>query len=69
METLCNILRSEGGLLDAGELAELLSLHVKTIYKLLRKGYLPGFRIDGAIRIDRREVANWLDARRNLKLA
>ena len=41
------------------EVAELFHVHPTTVYKLLRKGGLPGFRIGTDWRFAREKVALW----------
>ncbi len=49
--------------LIATELAELLRLHVKTVYKLAEEGVIPGKRIGRSWRFNRAEVLKFLDGR------
>ena len=48
--------------LTAPELAERLSLHRLTIYRLAQSGRLPHFRIGSSLRFDGRAVAAYLRA-------
>lgn len=48
--------------LTAPKLAELLSLHKLTIYRLANSGSIPCFRIGTSIRFDPRAVADYLRA-------
>src|SRR4029077_7913608 len=41
------------GLLTIGEVAEILRVHPTTIYRLVKRGVLPGFKIGGNWRIDK----------------
>ena len=41
------------------ELAEFLRVHPATIYRLLRKGQLPGFRVGSEWRFDRAAIEQW----------
>lgn len=50
------------GLLKSVEVAALLSVHPKHVYRLLRRG-LPGRRVGGDWRFDRDEVLQWAGAR------
>lgn len=47
-----------GGLLKSSEVAALLNVHPKHVYRLLRRG-LPGRRVGGDWRFDRDEVLLW----------
>jgi excisionase family DNA binding protein len=42
------------------ELAAYLHVHRMTIYRLLRKGHLPGFRVGHIWRFSREEVDRWM---------
>jgi excisionase family DNA binding protein len=44
-------------------LGRLLSASPKTLYKAVKSGRLPAYRIGGSIRLDPFEVAQWLRAR------
>ena len=63
MDTLEQFLANHGVLLRAEQVARLLSLHVKTVYDLTRKGKLPVYNIGGALRYDGSQLAVWLNAR------
>ena len=47
-------------ILTAGEVADLLRVHPSTIYKLLRQGELPAFRIGSNWRFLRASIDEWL---------
>lgn len=47
-------------LLTVLEAAELLRLHVKTIYAMIDRGDLPAIRIGRAVRFDRDELLSYL---------
>jgi excisionase family DNA binding protein len=40
-------------LLTIGEVAEILRVHPTTIYRLVKRGVLPGFKIGGNWRVDK----------------
>jgi excisionase family DNA binding protein len=46
--------------LTVSELAELISLSPKQVYKLVQQGHLPSYRIAGSIRLDPITTAQWL---------
>ena len=46
-------------LMTVPELAEFLRVHKATIYRLLRKGLLPGVRIGSEWRFDRAAIERW----------
>jgi excisionase family DNA binding protein len=47
-------------ILTVSELAEHLSVHRITIYRLLKGGTLPGFKIGRVWRFDLDEIATWM---------
>jgi excisionase family DNA binding protein len=49
--------------LRVNELAELLQVTPQHIYRLASEGLIPCFRIEGAIRLDPHEIADWLRSR------
>ena len=46
--------------LRASELARILSTSKMTIYRLVKQGDIPYFRVGGLIRFDPQAVADWL---------
>ena len=48
--------------LTISEVAEILRVHSTTIYRLVNRGALPGFKIGGAWRINRATLDLWLSA-------
>ncbi len=46
--------------LIAPEVADLLRLHIKTVYKLAEAGVIPGKRVGRSWRFNRCEVLAWL---------
>jgi excisionase family DNA binding protein len=49
-----------GGVLTISEVAEILRMHPTTIYRLVKRGELPGFKIGGNWRINRASLDLWL---------
>jgi len=47
-------------ILTIREVAELLKINEKTAYKLAAAGKLPGFKVGGSWRFERREIAGWI---------
>ncbi|WP_089407781.1 helix-turn-helix domain-containing protein [Granulicella rosea] len=47
----------------AENLAELLSLSKKHIYRLAKQGRMPSYRVGGAVRFDPQATADWLEDR------
>ena len=64
MKTVCETLRSMKRMLTASQLAELLGFHLKYIYEIAREGYIPSYRVRGAVRFDPHEIAVWLEERK-----
>ncbi len=50
---------SDGDILTITELSEHLRVHPTTIYRLLRQGRIPGFRVGASWRFSRRAIENW----------
>ena len=46
--------------LTVNEVAEMLRVHPTTVYRLVRRGDLPGFKIGGNWRINRASLNLWL---------
>ena len=53
---------SQEDILTINELSVLLKVHPTTIYRLLREGRLPGFRVGSAWRFSRGAIAKWEEA-------
>src|SRR5579872_5562437 len=51
---------SNNRILTVSELAEHLNVHRITIYRLLKNGSLPGFKIGRVWRFDLDEISNWM---------
>lgn len=62
-ESLANLVRRRRTAWTAEELAEVLSLSRKHIYKLAKNGRIPSLRIGGAIRFDPHATAEWLESK------
>jgi excisionase family DNA binding protein len=50
---------SEEDILTIAELSEHLRVHPTTIYRLLREGRIPGFRVGSAWRFSRASIEKW----------
>lgn len=46
--------------LSVRELAELLQLSDRTVYRLVQSGEIPGFKIGGSWRFSRADVEDWM---------
>lgn len=51
-------------ILTVVEVSEFLRLHPATVYRLLRKGELPAFKIGGGWRVNMHDLDLWCIARR-----
>ena len=52
-------MRTEAKVITIGELAEYLRVHRSTLYRLLRKGQLPGFKIGSDWRFNVEAIDRW----------
>lgn len=57
-------MRAEAKVFTAGELAEYLRVHRSTLYRLLKKQQLPGFKRGGYWRFDVEAIDQWRMQRR-----
>jgi excisionase family DNA binding protein len=48
------------------EAAEYLSVHVRTLYRLVKHGEIPGRKIGGSWRFKKDALDEWLSCRKNL---
>jgi excisionase family DNA binding protein len=56
-------------ILTVPELAEHLNVHPVTIYRLLKSGDLPGFRVGRVWRFDLHQVTEWLGSGESIQSA
>ncbi len=63
MGKFIEIVANWGRALKVSELAKILSMSRKTIYKLISDGKLPVFRVGDSIRLDPVYTAEWLRSR------
>jgi excisionase family DNA binding protein len=54
------IARDVKGALTAKQLAGMLNISPKTVFKLAKAGRIPSFRVGSAVRFDPRHVIDWL---------
>ena len=47
-------------LLNVEEVAKVLQLHVMTVYRLVKEGKLPGFKVGGRWRFHRSALDDWM---------
>jgi excisionase family DNA binding protein len=58
------IARDVKGALTAKQLAGMLNISPKTVFKLAKAGRIPSFRVGSAVRFDARHVIDWLREQR-----
>ncbi len=56
--------RAGSGTLTVAELAEYLKISRSMIYRLLKRGELPGFKIGSDWRFNAEEIDRWLEERK-----
>lgn len=56
-------LESRRGGIKVADLACILGVDDKHIYRMAARGLLPSFRVGGAVRFDPQEIAKWLRER------
>jgi excisionase family DNA binding protein len=56
-----------GKLLSVKEVAGILGLHEAVIRRYIRSGILSAVRLEGAYRIDEKDLNNWLEKRKTGK--
>jgi excisionase family DNA binding protein len=59
--SLAEQLRSKKKALAVEELAELLGVAVRTLYKEVEDDHIPFFRVRTSIRFDPHQIADWLE--------
>ncbi len=60
---IIDIIRNRRSLWPADELAKVLAISRKHVYKLAKSGRIPCYRMGGAIRFDPEDTARWLEDR------
>jgi len=50
--------------LTVRELAELLRVDEKTVYRMAQRGELPGFKVSGSWRFEQGDIRAWIEARK-----
>ena len=48
------------------EVATLLNVDEKTIYRLAQRGELPGFKVAGAWRFQRADIQSWISSQKGI---
>lgn len=59
--SLAEQLRSKKRALTVEDLAELLGVGIRTLYKEVEDDHVPFFRVRTSIRFDPHQIADWLD--------
>ncbi len=52
--------------LTVKDVAELLNVDQKTIYRLAQKGGIPGFKVLGSWRFQRDDIVNWISYQKQI---
>ena len=50
--------------LNVKQVAELLSVDSKTVYRLAQRGEMPGFKVAGSWRFMRSDIEGWIEAQK-----
>ena len=61
--TLAEQLRSKKKAVTVEELADLLCIAIRTLYKEVEDDHIPFFRVRTSIRFDPHQVADWLEGK------
>jgi excisionase family DNA binding protein len=48
------------------DVAEFLNVDEKTIYRLVQRGKIPGFKVAGAWRFQMQDIQRWIDLQKKL---
>ena len=51
----------ESDIITIKEVAEYLRIKEKTVYDLVAKGKIPGFKVGGAWRFDKTDIDKWIE--------
>ena len=57
---------NESVALTVREVADLLSVDSKTVYRLAHRGELPGFKVAGSWRFMRNDIESWIEAQKSM---
>jgi excisionase family DNA binding protein len=55
--------RTTPKIMTSQEVAEYLNVHLSTIYKMVRRGEIPAFKVGGDIRFHRDAIEKWCAAK------
>jgi excisionase family DNA binding protein len=56
---------SDNTALTVKEVADLLNVDSKTVYRLAQRNDLPGFKVAGSWRFMRDDIENWIEAQKS----
>lgn len=56
---------SEGGAMTVREVADYLNVNEKTVYRLAQRRELPGFKVAGAWRFQRKDIDAWIEVQKS----
>lgn len=59
----------ESDLIRIKEVARILDVTEKTVYRMANDSEIPAFKIGGSWRFKRKEITEWLEKQRNVKKA
>lgn len=59
----------ESDLIRIKEVARILDVTEKTVYRMANDSEIPAFKIGGSWRFKRKEITEWLEKQRNIKKA
>lgn len=51
-------------MLTVRDLADLLKVDEKTVYRMAQRGDLPGFKVSGSWRFEESDIRSWIDQRK-----
>ena len=60
-------MREESDLIRIKEVARILDVTEKTVYRMANDSEIPAFKIGGSWRFKREEITEWLEKQRNVR--
>lgn len=57
----------ESDIITIKEVAEYLRIKEKTVYDLAAKGKIPGFKVGGSWRFDRKDIEKWIEKQKKIQ--
>jgi len=58
--------RNMNAVITVREVAEYLNVDAKTIYRMVQRGDLPGFKVSGAWRFKREDIDKWIEKQKQV---